>query len=174
MEVAYLDQNRREYELTKHVSLAMLDPIALVTLKETGQCFFELPESLFDFDNPGHYMRRLKSVSVSIPCVVGPYTTLNGKLTLLWNTVRANSSTPSGSYRRAKTNDGLYVDDDRFIDDVGAMQSIVTSTGQSDSGMFEVNLHDERYLPFEGRGAISRWRLELPQETNAFDFTTIS
>ena len=30
MEVAYLDQNKREYEITKHVSLALLDPVALV------------------------------------------------------------------------------------------------------------------------------------------------
>jgi len=174
MDLAYLDQNRREYELTRHVSLATLDPIALVMLKETGQCFFELPESLYDFDNPGHYMRRLKSVAVTIPCVVGPYTSLNGKLTLLWNTIRANPTTPSGNYLRATADDGSYVDDDRFIDDVGAMQSIVTSTGQDDTGLFEVNLHDERYLPFEGRGAVSRWRLELPQLTNAFDFTTIA
>ena len=174
MDTAYLDQNRRDYEVTKHVSLAMLDPVALVMLKETGQCFFNLPESLFDSDHPGQYMRRIKSASVSIPCVVGPYTSLNGRLTLLWNTVRSNPSTPGGNYLRATTDGGVYADDDRFIDDLGATQSIVTSTGQNDSGMFEVNLHDERYLPFEGRGVVSQWRLELPPETNAFDFTTIA
>ena len=40
LETAYLEQNRREFELTKHVSLAMLDPLALVQLRETGRCFF--------------------------------------------------------------------------------------------------------------------------------------
>ncbi len=44
MEVAYLDQNRREFEITKHISLAALDPAALVTLKATGSCTVELPE----------------------------------------------------------------------------------------------------------------------------------
>ena len=29
LETAYLEQNRREFELTKHVSLALLDPLAL-------------------------------------------------------------------------------------------------------------------------------------------------
>jgi hypothetical protein len=40
--------------------------------------------------------------------------------------------------------------------------------------MFEVNLKDERYLPFEGAGAISRWKIELPKEIPPFDFDTIS
>ena len=54
------------------------------------------------------------------------------------------------------------------------MQSIATSTAQNNSGMFELNFRDERYLPFEGAGAISRWRIDLPKDCNAFDFDTIS
>lgn len=52
MELAYLDQNKREYELTKHISLALNDPLALLALKETGKCEIELPEMLFDMDYP--------------------------------------------------------------------------------------------------------------------------
>src|SRR5262249_12853571 len=33
MEIAYLDENAREYEITKHVSLASLNPSALIELK---------------------------------------------------------------------------------------------------------------------------------------------
>src|SRR5438270_10703149 len=40
--------------------------------------------------------------------------------------------------------------------------------------MFELNFRDERYLPFEGAGVISTWRIELPKDCNAFDFETIS
>jgi hypothetical protein len=50
----------------------------------------------------------------------------------------------------------------------------VTSGGTADSGMFETNLKDERFLPFEGQGAISTWNLSLPAELPAFDYTTIS
>ena len=39
--------------------------------------------------------------------------------------------------------------------------------------MFELNFKDERYLPFEGAGVISKWRLELPQ-FRQFDYDTIS
>jgi Tc toxin complex TcA C-terminal TcB-binding domain len=39
----------------------------------TGSCVVNIPEELFDLDGPGHYFRRIKSVSVTIPCVTGPY-----------------------------------------------------------------------------------------------------
>ena len=54
------------------------------------------------------------------------------------------------------------------------VQHMRTSHAQNDKGQFEINFHDERYLKFEGAGAVSYWRLELPQETNIFDFNTIS
>jgi len=64
--------------------------------------------------------------------------------------------------------------DERFNYNIGAIQSIATSNAQNDSGMFELNFRDERYLPFEGTGAISTWHLELPSEVRQFDYNTIS
>ena len=55
METSYLDKNKREYEVTKHISLALADPLALVRLRATGVCDFEIPEALYDVDHPGHY-----------------------------------------------------------------------------------------------------------------------
>jgi hypothetical protein len=167
MEKEYLDRNAREYEMTKHISLALLDPMSLISLKQTGSCFITLPESLFDTDHPGHYMRRIKNVSLTIPCVVGPYTSVNCRLTLFKHTIRKNSQVGDTYARNG-------IDDSRFEDKFGATQSIVTSHGQNDSGLFEVNFRDERRLPFEWAGAISEWRLELPPECNQFDFNTIS
>jgi Tc toxin complex TcA C-terminal TcB-binding domain/PA14 domain len=174
MEVAYLDQNRRDYEITKHISLAMIDPAALLMLKQTGECFVDLPEELFDMDYPGHYLRRIKTLNVSIPCITGPYTSVNCTVTLLWNTVRRNALLVNGAYARERTSDGLLLDDSRFMDSIGAIQSIVTSSGREDSGLFEQNMQDERYLPFEGAGAVSRWRIQAPKNTNQFDFSTIT
>jgi hypothetical protein len=185
MEIAYLDQNRREYEITKHISLAEIDPYALVTLKETGVCYFTLPETLFDADYPGHYMRRIKTVGVSIPCVVGPYTSVNCTLTLLKNSVRQDPSAGDDYARKdlsvignalgaTETATSGETPDPRFRDSVGAVQSIVTSTGVNDTGSFEQHLRDDRFLTFEGAGAISDWRAELPRDTNRFDFATIT
>jgi len=170
LELAYLDQNRREYEITKHISLVLHDSLALIALKTTGFCEFELPEALFDKDYPGHYMRRLKNVSLTIPCVTGPYTSVNCTLTLLSNKIRVGSSARD-NYNYPEKVDS---DDPRFATSFGAVQSIVTSTAQNDSGMFELNFRDKRYLPFEGAGVVSRWRIEMPKDCNAFDFDTIA
>ena len=88
MEMAYHDLNQREYELTKHVSLLQVDPLALLQLRTTGRCTVRLPEALFDMDGPGHYFRRIKTVAVSIPCVTGPYASVNCTLTLLKSSIR--------------------------------------------------------------------------------------
>jgi hypothetical protein len=40
--------------------------------------------------------------------------------------------------------------------------------------MFEMSFRDERYLHFEGAGAVSHWRIDLPKDCNAFDFDTLS
>ena len=167
MEVAYLDQNKREYEIVKHVSLMSIDPVSLVKLKQTGECFVTLPETLFDIDYTGHYMRRIKSVGITVPCVAGPYSGINCTLTLQSSSIRHSNTLLINKY-------GRQADDPRFADSVGTVQSIVTSGAQNDSGMFETNLHDERYLPFEGQGAISTWRIEMPKNFKSFDYNTIS
>jgi hypothetical protein len=167
MEMAYHENNKRELEMTRHVSLRQLDPRALLMLKATGSCQVTVPEWLYDRDCPGHYMRRIKSVALSIPSVVGPYTSVNCTLSLLRSSVR--KSPIAGSQYARQT-----PDDDRFVDYGGTIQSIVTSSANNDSGMFETNLRDERFLPFEGAGAISTWKLDLPSDFAAFDFATIS
>jgi hypothetical protein len=171
MEMAYLDTNKRELELTRNVSLRQLDPLQLLTLRQAGSCTFTVPEWLFDKDCPGHYMRRIKSVALSIPSVVGPYTSVNCTLTLVKSSIRKSALLQDGEYVRQG------VEDIRFTDYAGAAQSVVTSTGNADSGMFETNLRDERFLPFELSGAISTWQLDLPKPSEgfpAFDYSTIS
>lgn len=171
METSYLDKNKREYEMTKHISLSMLDPLALVKLRATGVSDFEVPEVLYDMDHPGQYFRRIKSVSISLPCVAGPYTSVSAKLSLVNNRYRKNTN-PDNLATTGYLED--HGNDERFVYNVGAIQSIAASNAQNDSGMFELNFRDERYLPFEGTGAISSWRLELPKEVRQFDYNTIS
>lgn len=169
LESAYYEQNRREYELTKHISLVQLDPIALLKLRQNGECFVDIPEAAFDMDYPGHYFRRIKTLGLSIPCIVGPYTTVACTLTLTSNHLRKDSTLLDGKYTR-----DLTIDDLRFRDEVAAIQSIATSNAQSDDGLFELNFRDERYLPFENAGAISSWHIKLNKDCPQFDFSTIS
>ncbi|MFZ0445444.1 MAG: hypothetical protein WAM95_12655 [Bacillus sp. (in: firmicutes)] len=85
-------------------------------------------------DYPGHYKRRIKSVSISIPCIAGPYTGINAKLRLM-----------SSGYRNEET-------DTNLSSYAIPIDAIATRSAQNDSGMFELNFKDERYLPFEGAG----------------------
>ena len=162
MEAAYLENNRREYELTKHVSLASHDPEALLKLRELGEANLKITEADYDRDHPTHYMRRLKNVAVTVPCVTGPYQGVNGKLTLLNGEIRTS---PTGSVMEASR---------------GAIQSIVTSSGQNDAGVFELAFRDDRLLPFEGVGAQAaanagaNFQFELSRDHNRFDFDSIA
>jgi len=167
LEMEYIETNKREMELTKDIPLSMIDPKALIDLQTTGTCNFDIPEMLYDIDHPGHYMRRIKAVSVSIPAVTGPYNGVSCKLSLISNRFRKLSSL-SGGY--AYTG----IDDLRFVQNLVGIQSIATSTGNNDTGMFEFNFRDERYLPFEGAGAIGSWSLELPTAIRKFDYESIS
>ena len=45
MEQAYLDENVREYELTKHFSLRLDFPLAYLQLRLTGACEIEIPRN---------------------------------------------------------------------------------------------------------------------------------
>ena len=169
LEAAYQEQRGYDYEITKHISLRQINPLAVLQLKESGKCEFTLPELLFDMDYPGHFRRQIKSVAISIPCVAGPYTGLNATLSLLENKLRNSAIAKDKRDYLEKTEES----DPRFSSFILPITAIAASSAQSDSGMFELNFRDERYLPFEGGGAISKWRLELPS-FRQFDYDTIS
>ncbi|MGO4186812.1 neuraminidase-like domain-containing protein [Pseudarthrobacter sp. TAF60_1] len=219
MDAAYTSENVRDYELTKHVSLRKFFGSAFLDLKVNGECTVELPEWLFDLDYPGHYLRRLKSVSLTIPAVVGPYTGVHARLTLLSSTTRIEprllgrtscccgdaTAGPCGcgcgcgggcggtcgcsthcegdcascgneccEDCRSSAGYALECGDCRAVRDFGNRQAIATSTGQNDSGLFELLFRDERYLPFEYAGAVSTWKLEIPLENNDFDLDQLA
>jgi Tc toxin complex TcA C-terminal TcB-binding domain/Neuraminidase-like domain len=168
LEAAYQENRGYDYEISKHISIRQLNPLALLSLKENGFCEFSLPEYIFDMDYPGHYKRRIKAITLSVPCIAGPYTGLNATLRLLDHTFRNSALATTNNYPE-KTDE----DDDRFMKFMVPLSAIAASSGQNDSGMFELNFKDERYLPFEGAGVISKWRLELPA-FQQFDYNTIT
>lgn len=160
MEKSFLETNVRDYEITQSFSMRLLNPDALVQLKETGVCDeFKIPEIFFDFFYPGQYRRLIKSVRLTIPCVTGPYTNVSCKLTLKNSQVRKEPKP-----------------DAQYLLDVPArrLTSVATSSANNDGGVFELNFRDERYMPFEGAGAVSAWGLELPRFFRPFDYRTIS
>ena len=189
MQNAHEDTDDREYELTKHISLRSHFPAAFLYLKLTGTCEIDIPEWMFDLDYPGQYMRRIKNVSLTIPCVKGQYVGVHCRLQLLRSTVRINSSLrdPASicgrrslhlgtATRRTTISNGYNIEpnDPRVKYQYGATESIATSSGQNDSGTFELKFQEDRYLPFECAGAVSRWQIDIPRNGNQFDLDTLN
>jgi hypothetical protein len=154
----FIETNYRTLEIEQSFSLLQFAPEQLVRLRETGECEFAIPELFFNLAYPGHYQRRIKAVRLTIPCVAGPYTNVGATLRLKNNSLRRepNLNSPLSDLPLRHTT------------------TIATSTAQNDAGVFEFNFRDERYMPFEGAGAISAWELTLPKNFHPFDYRTIS
>jgi len=179
MEKAYCDENVREYELTKYISLRQHQPMEYLRLRATGYCEIDIPEWLFDLDYPGMYLRQIVNVTATIPSVTGPFNNVNCRLTLLSSDTRIDPRLDPPAHRcccdrRELSEYELCACDPRKVRQYTAQEAIATSSGKNDAGLFEINFRDERYLPFEYRGAASRWRVELPRENNYFDLDTVS
>jgi hypothetical protein len=86
-------------------------------------------------------------------------------LRLLKNYIRTNPNVVDG-YAHAQDDTGVWTDDPRFVESNIPFKAIATSNAQNDSGVFELSFRDERYLPFEGAGAVSEWSLELFSDTS--------
>jgi hypothetical protein len=157
LEKKYIENHSRTPEITQTFSLAMLDAGEIIELRQKGSCNINIPEIAFEIFYPGQYRRIIKSVRISIPCIAGPYTNISAKLTLSSSQVKRDDTAQSEPWNRQPNT-----------------TSITASTAINDAGVFDFNFRDERYLPFEGAGAISVWNLELPSRIRSFDYNTIS
>jgi hypothetical protein len=158
LEKEYLEKNKRKMEIEKNISLVKLNPKALYDLKQNGSCSFDLNEIIFDLNFPGHYNRKIKTVSISIPAVVGPYESVNAMLIQNSSTITRNKD---GVRLLLDTEDKSNIPESSIIKDYRSNQYIAISKGVDDYGMFSFNFNDERYLPFEETGAVSNWTLKI-------------
>ena len=158
LEQRYVEGRRRKMEVNQTFSLSQLNPAALMQVRSTGGANFTIPEYAFDLFYPGQYKRRIKAVRLTIPCIAGPYTNISATLALTESFIRNTSDLTLPLSGAPRALDAL----------------IASSTAQSDAGIFELNFKDERYLPFEGAGAISSWRLDLPRTFRPFNYDSIT
>lgn len=160
MNTAYLQHTPRELEISKTVSLRhRLIECSVTTegkssqpaktwaehktaLVSSGTIGFALSHELLNEDYPGHTLRRIKHVSVSLPATLGPYEDIKATLT--------------------QTRNEIQLPDGTLQIDLKAHQQIALSRGLDDDGLFTLNFdNDPRYLPFEYTGAVSCWSLNF-------------
>jgi Tc toxin complex TcA C-terminal TcB-binding domain/Neuraminidase-like domain/Salmonella virulence plasmid 28.1kDa A protein len=170
LETAYQNSRGHDFEVTKSISLRQLNPSALLDLRETGTCEFSLPEIIFDMDYPGHYQRRIKTIGLNLPCTLSRSAGLNATVRLTSHRYRRSAEAKNPAAYPETTDQP----DDRFATTLIPISAVAVSSQDNDTGTFELNLHDERYLPFEGAGVISSWRIELPRVWRQFDYRTIT
>ncbi|MBD2459655.1 hypothetical protein H6G89_01245 [Oscillatoria sp. FACHB-1407] len=186
MDKFHLDRDVRFLEMEKVISLKVSPNLngALKTLKDkltelktNGLCEFDLSEQLFDEDYPGHYCRLLKTISISIQVNfdgISPNERRELELRSVNATViqRSNKTLLQPNIKAVEYllgNNDEQPDASILRVDWRANQQIAISRAEENSGTFgnfDLNiLFDDRYFPFEGTGAVSSWRLELPKDT---------
>ncbi|MNF81684.1 hypothetical protein D3C84_639680 [compost metagenome] len=174
LERDFLNRNERRLELTKTISLRDLFEKGQFTPVKTwdevledlrgGKLDFELSQKLFDSDYPGHYCRQIISVALSLPVVLGPYQDVRATLMQTGSTtvVKANVSSLDYLY-----GDGNQMPPFDILLNLRSHQQVGISSGLDDAGLHQLMFGDERYLPFEGTGAVSRWQLHFPRSGSA-------
>lgn len=188
MENAYLQANERRVTIKKTFSLnALLGEATLEAWvsslsaegeqKTSKKLEFSFAAEHFDQSYPGHYRRQLKHVSVSLQtdalpedCEISALLTQVASTTL----VEADNAGVEYCYPNPKAAQAPTLPDS-VKRNLRANQQIALSSARLEDGIgyapgewiYELIEHDGRYLPFEGTGAISKWQLEILDDTFA-------
>ncbi|MEO8548781.1 MAG: neuraminidase-like domain-containing protein, partial [Kofleriaceae bacterium] len=83
LERRFLETNYRTLEVDQAFALSQVDPQALISLRENGDCTFTIGELFYNLYYPGQYKRRIRAVRLTIPGITGPYVNVSATLNLL-------------------------------------------------------------------------------------------
>jgi hypothetical protein len=153
-----LSSDQRTLNISQTFSLSQVMPQEFLDFRNTGQLTFQTPMSWFHADFPGHYLRLIRQVSLTIVALVPPSRGI--RATLASNGI--STVTTAGPYG---------------FSDVTLQrqpgQIAVTATSAA-TGVFTTDLQPDMLLPFEGNGVATTWSLSLPPAANPFDFSSIN
>ena len=151
------ETNQRKLQLAETYSLSRLFPVEFQGFRETGRLPFATPMTLFDQGFPGHYLRLIKRISLSIVALVPP--TRGVRATLI-------ASGISRVVTGGDTFQSIIVRRD---------PELIASTSTSNAtGLLELEPDAGMLRPFESMGVDTHWELQLPKAANPFDFRTIA
>lgn len=151
------ETDRRKLQLSKTISLRSLTPLEFQQFMQSGTLVFATPMALFDRDFPGHYLRLVRRVRLSVVALIPP---TQGIHATLGTSGLSRVVIPDGGFR------AVVIRRDPEL--------VALTSPLNGSGVFELDTQPELLLPFEGMGVDSAWFLELPKPANPFDFRTIA
>jgi hypothetical protein len=154
------DTTKRKLQMTKVISIGQLFPDAFQTFQETGVLKFDLTNRLFDYDFPGHYLRLINGVKISVVGLIPVY-----------DNIKATLTASTTSYTVISTN---YMFQKIPIRRLEAEKVALTAANRA-TGLFEFQQAQGELLnPFEGMGVESRWEFKMPKFSNRMDYGNIA
>ena len=157
MEQYRLTTATRKKEIEKTISLASVAPVAFQRFRETGMMDFTTLPQWFEQDFPGHYLRLIRDVRVSVVALVPPQRGIHATLSN-----DGFSQVMVGPPFNSRTI--IY----------RLPESVALSSPHNATGLFELRPDDPMLFPFEGSGVVTNWQLEMSKGANRFDFDTIA
>ncbi len=164
-DVTKLDQHafettKRKLQMTKVISIGQLYPDAFQTFRETGVLNFDLTDRLFDYDFPGHYLRLVNGIKVSVIGLIPVYDNIKATLTAgttSYTVINTNNMFQRIPIRRMET------------------EQVALTGASRATGVFEFQQQQGELLnPFEGTGIESRWEFKMPRFSNRMDYSNIA
>lgn len=145
-------RNKRKEVLTERISLARLDPVAFEQLRTTGRMVFDTPMEQFDSRSPGHYLRLIRRVRMTVVALVSP---TDGIRATLSNAGVSRVVVPAESGFRAVSLQRGY-------------DQLTFTASSSASTAIEMDPDPQLLAQFEGSGVDTRWLLDMPWAANTF------
>ena len=153
-----IDTNQRKLQITKVLSLNEHDPVQMEMFRDSGIIRFTTTLRDFDWDYPGHYLRLIRRVSVTVIALTPPNKGI--KATLINNGISAVVTNSNNIFQK------------RFV--TRSPERIALSSPYNEYGMFQLDTNDAMYRPFEGSGVETLWELQMEKASNPFDYRSIA
>lgn len=145
---ANMDHESQRLQFKKTISLATSQPSGKFcddwSVIHKGSLMFTLPEEAFAADGAGNAHRRIRSIAITLPAIVGPYQSISAIL--------------------QQTEHSILIGDKVSL--VASGETVAISSGVNDHGVHELDFKSETYQPFEGTGAFSHWHLSLSDDVS--------
>jgi Tc toxin complex TcA C-terminal TcB-binding domain/Concanavalin A-like lectin/glucanases superfamily len=150
------DTERRLLNLSQTFSLSLLFPLEFEEFRQTGLLSFATTLRMFDEGFPGHYLRMIKRVRLSVAALIPPNQGIRATLSTsgLSRVVTGDPSFPTLVIRQEP-------------------QSVALTSPIAATGVFELDMQSELLNPFEDMGVDTNWYFELPPAGNPFSYDTL-
>ncbi len=151
------ETDRRKLHLSQTFALSELAADELQRFRDTGRLTVATTQELFDRSFPGHYLRLVKKVKVTVVALVPALRGLRATLSAsgVSRAVVARGPFDTVTLRRDP-------------------ESIAFTSPLGATGLFDLEPEGAMLLPFEGMGVDAVWQLELPKAANPFDYRGIA